>query len=391
MVDVWQLDLASKTRQRLTLSDVQKQRLEISADSTLLAYEQVRDEAHIAKLDPADPKPSITMLTSDSLSDVLPDVSRSGKTAVFQRSTFIDDLGTTRATVQLSRDDFRSASERLATGTVPLISADGRWVAYLVTDGGRRELWVMGVRDRQSRLVTDSFVGFSYEPFPLAITSPAAAWSPTTSHLYFMARAPGAGVEIWAADPAVDGPIRPTQVTSIGLGTASVSDLRVSQDGSRISYLLIAEGRPRTELHVVVLARKEDSVHFAEKSLFQLNCLGWTGADDALIVLRSDEQITIADVLVVKAGSAREVGRVREPVRSSWVLDPRRPILYFTRARERVNSLHSFALENGQERELWRGALHAPEMGGLRIMESGEILFSLQSQNHDILASRFGR
>ena len=75
MADIWQVDVTTHTRQQLTVTDTREGPLEVSRDGATLIYEQIKEQAHVAILDPVDKSPAIKPVTSDSLSDLLPDAS----------------------------------------------------------------------------------------------------------------------------------------------------------------------------------------------------------------------------------------------------------------------------------------------------------------------------
>jgi serine/threonine protein kinase len=207
MIDIWQLDVATRKRQQLTFTTAREGRFDVSSDGATLVYEQIREDAHVTTLDPAAPKPAMKVLTSDSLGDLLPHASSSGRDVVFQRSTSIDmALGPTNATVRFSRDGFKKEPEILAQGYAPEISPDGRWVAYSVwKPKGVAELWLIDVVNRQPVRVSEDLVRFGYTGYPYARITSNVAWSGTGPTLYFLARKASGGVEVWMAAPPAPG------------------------------------------------------------------------------------------------------------------------------------------------------------------------------------------
>jgi len=392
-VDVWQLDVTTRRRQQLTVTDTREGRIEVSADGTLLLYEQIREEAHLAVLDPAQKNPVVTKLTSDSLSDLLPDASDSGRDMVFQRSTMLDmALGMSRATIRLSRDALSGPSERLSDGYAPEISPDGRWVAYSVwKPDALAELWIIDVLNRRPMLASATFLRFAYTPFPLDRSSANLRWSSQGPRLFFLARGSSGSPDIWRATPISDGQaLEVTQITHIGDDTAEVTDVQVAADGNQLSYLLRSKARARSELHVFNLARKEDSVPFGEVAEFVLGSPGWT-TDGSVVVLRSDAGQSLTDVLLVKDGRTRKVGLLRDQRRGTIALDPRLRLLYFGRPQENRHSLFSCSLDTGQLRRVFQGEPNGPAFSGLRVLGNGQLLFSFQAQNRDIMSSVLGK
>ena len=392
MYDIWLLDVATRKRHRLTATEAREGALDAGGDGELLVYERIREEAHLAMLDPAErnavPKP----LTSDSLSDLMPDVSTTGHEVVFQRSPMFDlSRGVRKNTgIQLNRDDFRGPSEKLADGYAPDISPDGRWVAYFVWALDKDpELWVFDIQNRRPTMVSGTIQPFSYTAFPLTVIGANLAWSPQGSHLFFVARESPTRWQVWDADVSGTA-VHSAPLTKIDEQDATITDLQVSRDGSQVSYVLQSRARAVSELHVVDLARKTDEVRFAETAVFRLASPGWT-TDDAIVVLRSDLGKTFTDVELVKTGTPRDAGRVRGAEMGSFALDPRRRVLYFTRSVGAIRSIHAFSIDTALTRMVIQSEPHGFGFSGIRVLDNGRLLFSLQAQNFDILSNEFGK
>ena len=395
MVDVWLLDVETRNRHRLTITDAREGEIFVSTDGTVLLYEQTREDAHLGELDPFAKRPVVTRLTSDSLSDLLPSVSASGTEVAFQRSTSFDmALGVRMATIRVSRDGFRTPAIIVGDGHGPEVSADGNWVAYLVWNaGGLGQLWMTSARERTGRawLASELGVRFTYDPFPLARDGANLVWSPSEARLFFVARGPGKREEVWSAVPAAEGG-RVEQVTHIDDDTARLSDLQVSADGTRLSYLVKSDSRGVVDLRVFDLTRnREEGVVFSEKASFRLGSPGWT-ADGALVVLRSDAAMTLTDVVLVRPGKEVDAGRLRDVDRGSVALDPQRRTLYFTRREGAVRNLYAFSFDPARaarERRVYQGDPHGYAFSGIRVLPNGHLLFSFQAQRNDILSNEF--
>ncbi len=396
VVDVWLLDVVTRRRQPLTITDAREGDIDVSSDGMTLVYEQTREDAHLATLDPFAKNPGVKRQTSESLSDFQPSPSASGTVVAFQRSIAMDSaLGLEHATIRVSRDEFSTLPDVIGEGFAPEISPDGRWVTYLVRvpkEPGA-QLWLrdLQARDRPSVLVPQSAVRPTYLPFPLSYSSAGRAWSAQGPRLFFLGRLPGGYAEIFSLNPSADGVPTPEQITRVGAGS-TLTDLRVSADGNRLSYLLRSDSREVVELREVDLTRQyEERVLFSEKASFRISGLGWT-ADGAVVVLRSDPGMTQTDVILVRPQKAEEVGRLREITQHSAVLDPQRHILYFTREQKAVWSLHAFSFAPGgprRERLVYEGEPHGPAFSGLRVIANGQLRFSYQAQRDDILSNDF--
>ena len=394
-VDIWQIDIATRQRQRLTTTDGGERGIDVSSGGEFVVYGEIRETAHLATLDPTQSQPVVKELTSDSLNDVLPDVSASGSGVVFQRSTTIDTaMGMRSSTIQISplaNNALASPSITLGEGYAPEISPDGRFVTYSVWKPDKRaQLWLVDTRDRRSTVLTESFVQFSYNQFPLARTSSTLAWS-HDAVLYFLALDSAERTQVWRTVPSPPGqPPVITQVTQVTDKTAVLGDLHVSHEGSQLSYLLRSQARNASELHVVDLAGLKDLVVWSEGTGSRLMSPGWTTAG-GVVILRSEPSGTAADVAVVTRGKSREVGRLPDATRGSVTMDPERQLLYFSHLRGLVRNLQAFSLVSGEVRPVFQGEPHGPAFSSIRVLDDGRLLFSYQRQNHEILLSEFGR
>lgn len=391
-VDIWQIDVTTKKRQRLTATDGRERGIDVSPDGTFVVYGEIKETAHLATLNPADTPPAVKELTSDSLNDLFPDVSATGLGVVFQRSTTIDPaMGMRSSTIQVSQDSLASPSTTLGEGYAPEISPDGRFVTYsrLKPDSGA-QLWLVDTRDRRSAVLSESFQQFTYNPFPLARTTSTLAWS-RGPVLFFLAVDSAGCTQVWRTVPPPPGQA-PTveQITRVADKSDVLGDLHVSQDGGQVSFLLRSPARNASELHVIDLATKNDRVVWNGGAGLRLASPGWTSRG-GVVILRSEPSATSADVTVVNGGKSREVGRLTDATRGSVTLDPQRQLLYFSQVRGLVRNLQVFSLESGQSRQVFAGEPHGPAFSGIRVLADGRLLFSHQRQNHDINSIEFGK
>ena len=402
MVDIWQVDVISGKRQRLTMSDTPEDGLDVSRDGSLLVYGQVREEAHLATLDPFDQTPTLKRVTSDRLADLMPSVSTSGQVIAFQRAKTTDmGLGLQSATIQVSRDGLATPAVKLTDGHAAEVSPDGRWVASSVwKPTGMANLHVTNLDTKRSVLVSELAERISYSRYPAERVATNMVWSPVEARLFYLSReAPSVRTEVWSAKPSADGTqVERHQVTKLDDESATVTDVHVSVDGTLLSYLVRSEARGLTELLGLVLTRKEgregkaDKVYFSESSNVRLSSVGFTAEDNAPVIIRHDSAAGRMDVVWVKASGQKEVVRGLQDVNlSSFALDPRRRVLYFTRQRGNLQSLHALALDSGLERPVYSGPPFSPFLSAMRVMDDGRLLFSLQSQDGDIVTHHYGR
>lgn len=398
--DIWLMDVSTRQRRPLTISGAREERIDVSDDGSVLVYQQIAQSAAVASLDPMEKPPGITSLTSDSLSDLAPSASASGRVVVFQRAKRENlSAGIYDATVRIDRDGFTTEPEAIGDGYAPEISPDGRWVAYLTSPRSKTtSLRIYDMQTRRTVSVSDSFAKPIYRLFPMAWTKVNLAWSPTRPELYFVALGPdGRQTIARAVSSDSSGFVVADNLVDVDDAMAEIKDLRVSPRGNRLSYLLTSASRATSELHVVDLDGGPESIPVREGTAVILTCPGWT-MDDSLVLLRSDERMTLVDVLMVKDASrvsgvisGKPIGQVRDVDIGSLSLDPRRRILYFTRTVRAIHSLQAFLLDRREERLIRSGELHGGVFSGIRVIDDRRLLFSLQKSNSDIYGNRLDR
>ena len=157
--DIWLMDVSTRQRRPLTISGAREERIDVSDDGSVLVYQQIAQSAAVASLDPTEKPPKITPLTSDSLSDLAPTASASGRVVVFQRAKRENlGAGIYDAVVRVARDGFATEPEAIGDGYAPEVSPNGRWVAYLAS--GRSLATSLKIYDMQTRRtvsVSESF------------------------------------------------------------------------------------------------------------------------------------------------------------------------------------------------------------------------------------------
>jgi serine/threonine protein kinase/Tol biopolymer transport system component len=397
MVDIWQLDIANKRRQRLTANENREGRLDVSADGRELVYEQIREDAHLATFTPGDGKSSPTQITAESLNDMFPSTSATGGDLVFQRSKGIMTFGMRNGTIRASPGDIVREPRVIGDGYGPEMSPDGRWVVYpQVGPTGLDKLWMVEIAQPLAKplLITDVFRRPGHSSFPETFTESVLAWSSQSPKLYFRALAPSGGLEIWAAEPvAGSAAVSVQQLTSFGDPSAEIGDLRLSAAGDRLSYLLQSADHAGTELHIKDFARKQDRVELATADGIVLASPGWL-QDDSIVVLRSHGDQSLTDVILTKNGRQTTVGQIKDLTWGSAVIDPRLRTLYFTRDVGVVHAIHALVLDplaRQRERSVLSSDPHGQAFSGVRVMADGKLVFAVETQNYDILSYRFDK
>lgn len=146
VTDIWVLDLARGVRTRLTFGPVSNVSPVWSPDGKWIAYAALRGNRYSIFRKPSDGSGPEEFLMAADLQVVATDWSRDGK-SIFYWSGSNDELG---AWV-LPLEGDRKPRKVLDRGAAPVLSPDGHWLAYMSTESGGMEVYVVGYDGAQGK------------------------------------------------------------------------------------------------------------------------------------------------------------------------------------------------------------------------------------------------
>lgn len=397
-IDVWHLRTATREPSQLTFSSSNEIGIDVARDGSLLLMLSITQNANLELLDPnAEPTRSVS-LARDSLADLHPSASGNGQLIAFQRAKHLDgSIGVYETEVFLDRIGARPAPKRVADGYSPEISPNGRWIAYLKRlRPPAIDLWIYDIRENTHSRLRESLVNVGFVGFPFNRVSSTGVWSPRLPEFYFLAVSDGGQQQIRSvALPADDEEPRSELVFEAADPSDTLRDLRVSEDGTKLSYLVQSKSRARWELHEHDLERGTSALIYSETLGFLPRFLGPLTSDGPFVIVRfvSSQTLTIerAEVITVtRDGTTRQLGQLRDLRRGSVALDPHRQVLYFIRVEELIHRLFAFHFEDGREL-LVHGGMQGHTFSGVRVLDDGRLLFSNQERNENLFVSELTR
>ena len=172
--DIWVLDLSRGVRTRLTFGPVANMFPQWSPDGKWIAYTTDRNGRSNICRKPADGSGAEETLLTDELPTIVSDWSRDGKYLIYQRGP----VGSTEIwalPLEGDRKPILLAPRTANTLTVwGHLSPDGRWLAYMSTESGVPQIYVVAFRGGQGKWQVSANGGA------------APQWSKDGKELYYM-------------------------------------------------------------------------------------------------------------------------------------------------------------------------------------------------------------
>jgi serine/threonine protein kinase len=408
-IHLWRMVLADRSAQQLTFGANTKDRVEdVSRDGSFLTYQRIEEAANLYRLDPQ--SASEVPLTADTLQDFWSTAARATETVAFQRTRPSYEMGYFLAETRIflaSGDppDFQFARLQVEDGYAPLLSPDGRWLAYLRTPSKAAtqpalaflpDLWLQDLQSQRARPIGQRFELGSYYPFPLERLARNLVWSPDSRALVSVHRKPE-GFEIRRFRPQADS-MDPEVLASTSRRSEELRDPALSPDGGAVAYGFRSadDSGVLVQVHVKDLATGADRLVLEERlgEADDLYCRGWPDASSVL-VLRSrpnpDRLTERVEVLRIEtaSGDVRLLGQFDGAYGGTARLDPAMQALYITGVEERAHNLYVLSIESSTWRRLTQNQFPGVTYCGIEITQQGAILYSRQKWNKDIWKLRF--
>ncbi len=391
-IDVWHMQVATRKMTQLTFGQSKDARSDVSRDGSLLLVESITENADVAIVDPGSASSRVAPITRDSLSDLLPSASGDGHIVAFQRANHLDLAGGHYdATIRVVRGESQATDEIIADGFAPEVSPSGSWMAYLTTArSGRAELRIKSLEDDSEVLVPERFVRAGRSDFPINFVSTNLARSPTREEFYFLAETDDGKKQIrrvvlpGALEQGTSELVFATEATS-----DAISDLRLSEDGATLSFLVESQARAQWELYEQNLATGDSKRLYFESLGSVPTFLGRLTASREYVILRivarRASTVERSEVVIVAPdGASRELTHLDNVTLGSAVLDTTRGLVYFVRVENMIHKLYTLALEDGKEHLVVDAGMPGRTFSGLRILDDGRLLFSDHERNQNL-------
>ncbi len=349
-VDLWETSIAYGWIRRRTTDPTQEEPESASNDGAVMTFRQVSDNADLWV---SDAPRRENQLTAEATTEFAPTVSTDGRTLIFQRSKpsasgrFVANntwlMKATMADGRLTVDPLPIETDASA----PLLSPDGRRVAFLQEGGGDPALKTLKVRDLETgaaMTVSDKctlpiYGRFQWGAWPMQ-------WMPDGQTLIFVEKPDKATLSLMQYSVTSGKNLRlidiPAEHRFRGLFPAA--------DGRTIAYLYWPADAVYMVRELDLLSRKETTIARVEGAGLAVGSVWIAGrtAQGNLIVVRwlSVSRTGVEALEVTVDGRTRSIATIPNVVDSIAHVDVRRPLLYVVCATGQIQNVFSRLARN---------------------------------------------
>jgi len=385
-VDLWEIAADGGQTWSLTSSQTEEIPDSISADGSLMSFQQASEAASLWTWDPVARKSR--QLTADALSDLSPTASADGHVVVFQRSQPSPSRGFLMLDSKLysgsvDGSGFSADPQAVADGFAPRVSPDGARVAYFQrTPGvGRTTLFVKELHSDRTATVSATCPLPPFSPFPADWAERSLAWDPAGTSLYFIEQQDVHTIRRvrLGSDQA---PPPPLVTAKSG---EEIRDVYVSASGKLLAY--IVKTPTIWVVHLLDLDTGADRAmaHFEEGSYLR----GWLKNDAGLVVTSVkrvvEDGTAIVDVFVVGTeGGVRRAVSIDKAFFPTVRLAPSRSAVYVTRSENGVHNLFSIPLSTGTPQRVTDNTLTGVTFSGIEQLIGDTVIGVRDERKTDI-------
>ncbi|HVS30266.1 MAG TPA: protein kinase [Thermoanaerobaculia bacterium] len=378
-VDLWRLDLRSREREQITFSRSVEYTQSVSDDLSLLTFVEKQDEADLWIYSP--PTGQHRQLTADMLREDWPSAADDQVAVQRQKPVLYAPSRNLHADIlvgALLPSGGVATWNRVAEGGMPMLSPDGRRIAY-ARPAERMFEYVLHVKDLDTGVdgtVTRGFRVPNYYPWPRDYERSSLAW-----------RDDGAPVFIVRSEAGLD-EIRSPGSTLYSAPKGTIIR-EVYTDGGRIAFM--TETSPEAgpaEIHLME-GGADTILDSMQRDWKRTLYIRGPLPDRRWVVLRASlnpDFTERAEVLVIDAGGkARPVGSIDRVWAGTAELDAAAGVIYFTVADEsHVHNVVAFSLAGGASRPITNNSVPGISFAGFEVTPRGDLLYVLQKNSQDV-------
>ena len=330
--------------------------------------------------------------------DFWPTISQRGGLVAFQRGKASLETGIDLFDAQIDLVSLPSSgngAERLVAGDGygPLISGDGKWLAYLKKsrDSVGQELWVAELGSLRRRCLCKRLQPERFQTFPMDQRPVSMIWSEDRPHLYFVAKSESGGSTLQRF--RVDSEDLETILSEMDQ-RATLRNPRPSRNGQYLSYVL--RSGDSEQLQVRHLPSGNERTLFPGSDADSLFCAGWLrdGRSMIIAVRTSGDNRGAGPVEIHRAdrsGRTQYLAGADRAYFRTLRLDPQDRELYLIKVDGLAHNLYALSLADNAWRPLTDNRFPGITYAGLATAPNGQLLYSRHESGTDISMIRFKR
>ncbi len=398
--DLWQMPLGGAPS-RITFSGGVKRLEDVSPDGSLITFEEIHHRANLWLMEPRSRPPGIWELTSQTLLDYWPTAAGGTGLVAFQRSVPTEggnpEIFNGRIFLgELQGNGLQKLEAVVQEGGRARLSPDGKYMAYLHSEGKSHEVWVKEFSSGHSWRVTERFLDPRMYTSPYDSIEENLAWSRSGDHLYVVSIAEKGERQLLRADSTSSA--KPPEVLVSGQDGEFFSDVQISADGSLLSYVSSDAVTPRrSELRMLDLGNAKSRTllrldHGIEEDMISR---GWIGEGKALLALQASINADWSERLEVlrvdTQTAATKLGTMDRAWGGTARLDPtgERMILVGIDPESGADNLYEFRLSDGRVTPLTNNKSLRASFSGIEFMADGRVIYSGQERDSEFRLIRY--
>jgi len=403
-LDLWELSPGSGNPTQLINRGSDEVRIEDCApDGSMIICRVIRNEANLWTLDPQRMK-SDSPLTTSVLSDFAPTIALGSSLVAFQRlkTQLIQGSGLVDTEIYLAEIDalrLRNLRQVVELGSAPLLSPDGRWLAYLLhrKNHGNLELRLKDLQTSQEKLVSESIRMTEVSDVPRDWGPKSAAWSADSSALFYSEmhnedRMTLKKLPVNAGLASAD-----ALIAVIGDPGDQIRDPTPSSDGSSIAYCIMKTAVPPTwEIHTLQSAHTHERPLFSDPDSFRLYCLGWYG--QRILALRKyrpnrrgDSSARVEILAIDPDRTITSIGAQDRAYAQTALLDRANGVIYLTVVENEIPNIKAFHIASRTSAMVTENQREDTYLTGLQTCAAGRLFYSQHKYMSDIYRMSFER
>lgn len=384
--DLWLMERPGREPRQITFGSNREFMESVSADGNTLVFSEVLESAALFSFDPRSGRRH--QLTAENKRDITPTLSAEGHVA-FARVSPASSYPWTLSSIfhgLLTEGQLAEPRVVLREGWNPLLSPNGKWLAYLLNggSGATPHLHLLNTESAHSRQIAEMPLGSRvFMSFPWYFGTRDFQWS-ARNELWFAQGPREQGTRIVRLDPASAAP--PAEVMKLPPEEV-ISTLVPSADGLGVFYVRSTRGKAGASVWEIRSSKEALRFNAPTGMLALLGTLG-----RALIVTHQlAAQEDFAKVLSIEGGTVKTLFDVAARPGTLRLVAGLRAVAYSRLDERGVENIFLKDLDSGTETIATANGIQGIGFSPVSVLASSTLIYSQQLRNKDLGIIRLDR